>query len=148
MRVKENERFVLVVSAENWLNWVIVFIKLIKRMQVSYYDLMILWIYAYLNISYINVSRSPRAVFEILVVRAPGTTTKVAGQPKILTQLSDGQPEILTPQLWKWNPAIIVYLVPCTDNQKQGWTTRNCSLFVRGTAILFFLNSNTDREQK
>ncbi len=30
--------------------------------------------------------------FEISVVRAPGTTKKIAGQPKILMQLSDGQP--------------------------------------------------------
>ena len=29
--------------------------------------------------------------FEISVVRAPGTTKKLAGQPKILKQLSDGQ---------------------------------------------------------
>ncbi len=32
------------------------------------------------------------SAFEILVVRAPGTTKNVAGQPKILMQLSDGQP--------------------------------------------------------
>ncbi len=32
------------------------------------------------------------AAFEILVVRAPGTTKKVNGQPKILMRLSDGQP--------------------------------------------------------
>ena len=36
--------------------------------------------------------------FEILVVRAPGTK-KVAGQSKILMQLSDGQPYILMLQL-------------------------------------------------
>ena len=30
--------------------------------------------------------------FENLVVRAPGTTKNVAGQPKILMWLSDGQP--------------------------------------------------------
>ncbi len=32
------------------------------------------------------------SAFEILVVRAPGTTKKVAGQPIILMWLSDGQP--------------------------------------------------------
>ena len=37
--------------------------------------------------------------FDILVVRALGTAKKVAGQLKILTQLSDGQSQILTPQL-------------------------------------------------
>ena len=34
--------------------------------------------------------------FEKLVVRAPGTTKRVAGQPEIMMQLSDGQPYIYT----------------------------------------------------
>ncbi len=38
-----------------------------------------------------------QAAFEILVVRVPGTTTKITGQPKVLMQLSDGQPLLFIP---------------------------------------------------
>ncbi len=44
-----------------------------------------------------------------------------------------------------WRPSstavIIVYLVPCTDNQKLGRTTRNCNPVVRGTIIYFFIRT-------
>ncbi len=33
----------------------------------------------------------------------------------------------------------LIYLVPSTDNQKLGRTTRYCNLVVRGTTIYFFL---------
>ncbi len=52
-----------------------------------------------LEIVQLKKTKGSWAAFEILVVRAPGTTKKVAGQPKILMQLFDGQPSILTPQL-------------------------------------------------
>ncbi len=42
-------------------------------------------------------------------------------------------------QLWKSTSAIIIYLVPCTDTQKLGRTTRNCNLVVRGTTTYFSL---------
>ena len=75
------------------------------------------------------------AAFEILVVRAPGTTTKVAGQPKIMIQLSEGQPQICSQN--SPNSRIYLYqnLVPSMDNHKVGLTTRNCN-------HLFVLNSN------
>ncbi len=40
----------------------------------------------------VKVPKLGKAAFENSVVRAPGTTKKVAGQPKILMWLSNGQP--------------------------------------------------------
>ena len=36
-----------------------------------------------------------------------------------------------------------ILTVPSTDNQKRGWTTRNCNLVVRGSTIYFLFNSTT-----
>ncbi len=74
--------------------------------------------------------------FEISVVRAPGTTKQVAGQPKILMWLSDWQPSNSCPSCeirphWRCSKY--------TDNQKLGQTIRNWNLVVRGTTIYFSL---------
>ncbi len=53
---------------------------------------MYIQIYSQVCINRIPITTMLCTAFEILVVRAPGTTKNVAGQPKILMQLSDGQP--------------------------------------------------------
>ncbi len=89
------------------------------------------------GISEINIDQLP--AFKILVVRAPRTTRKVAGQPKILINV-----------VVRWTtinfhaPAVNItyqaYLVPSTDNQKLGRTTWNLyNVIVRVTTINFSL---------
>ncbi len=82
----------------------------------------------YLLLHYLNMVWLLPA-FENSVVRAPGTTKKVAGQPKYSCGCPTDNHNFLCPSC-ETRP---------TDNQKLGRTTRNCNLVVRGTTIYFSL---------